>query len=142
MKSAAFVSLAMLASLACMARPALADDVDPGCASTIDFRIVGSWVAEDDGERMQFLPESRTLSPRGRPVTIEACMTTADDLQETALTEIAPHIHAMTETHYHLGFVGLDRVLVTFPGGVVHLFHRMAAAPQHALEAVLPHRRT
>lgn len=135
MKFAAACSFALLAFVA---RPALADGEasDVGCASTIDFRIVGSWISEDGIERRQFLPESKSQTPDGLPVTTEACMATADDLQEVASVEFAPHMHALTETHYHLGFIGLDRVMVTFPNGVVQLFRRIAAGPQHVIDAV------
>lgn len=135
------VALSLLVALT--ARPAFADNEpsESGCASTIDFRIVGSWVSEDGDER-QFLPETKSQTPTGLPVTTDSCMATADDLQEIASVEIAPHLRTMTESHYHLGFIGLDHVMVTFPNGAMHLFHRIVAVPQHAFEAVAHRHRT
>ena len=107
----------------------------------IDFRIVGSWISEDGAEERQFLPSSKSMTPTGQPVTTESCMATPDDLEEVASIEVAPHLRTFTESHYHLGFIGLDRVLVTFPSGVMRLFHRIVAAPGHVIDAVA-HRHT
>lgn len=132
------VTILAIAALMLGATPAFADGEanDAGCASTIDFRIVGSWISEDGGEQRQFLPSSKSLTPSGQQVTTESCMATPDDLEEVASTEIAPHLRTITESHYHLGFIGLDRVLVTFPNGVMRLFRRIVAAPGHVIDAV------
>ena len=128
----------ILAALMFGATPALADSesADPGCASTIDFRIVGSWISEDGTDERQFLPSSKSLTQTGQPVTTESCMATPDDLEEVASVEIAPHLRTFTESHYHLGFIGLDHVLVTFPNGVARLFRRIVAAPGHLMDVV------
>ncbi len=143
MKIVAILTIAILVSGAQPARAgddANESDPDFGCASTIDFRIVGSWISEDGAERREFLPETRSQTPDGLPVTTDACMATSDDLQEVASVEIAPHMHTLTETHYHLGFIGLDHVLVTFPNGVMQLFRRIASGPAHVIDAVRHHR--
>ena len=131
-------SILMITALMLGATPAFADSEanDTGCASAIDFRIVGSWVSEDGAEYRQFLPSSKSLTASGQPVTTESCMATPDDLEEVASIEIAPHLRTFTESHYHLGFIGLDRVLVTFPNGVMRLFRRIVAAPGHVIDAV------
>jgi len=135
------IALLALALLALVARPAAAETAaDLGCASGIDFRIVGSWISEDGAERRQFLPVAKSQTPDGLPVTTESCMVTADDLQEVASVEIAPHMRTMTETHYHLGFIGLDHVMVTYPNGIVQLFRRLATGPNAVIDAVT-HRR-
>jgi len=133
----------ILAVLVTSSQSAFADEpsADAGCASGIDFRIVGSWQAEDSADQRQFLPESRSLTPQGQPVTTQTCMAASDDLQEIASVEISPHLRSLTETHYHLGFIGLDHVMVTYPSGVMHLFRRIVAAPQRAIGAAT-HRRS
>ena len=128
----------VIAALVLGATPAFAGDEadDASCASTIDFRIVGSWISEDGAEQRQFLPTSKSLTAAGQPVTTTSCMATPDDLEEVASIEIAPHLRTFTESHYHLGFIGLDHVLVTFPNGVMRLFRRIVAAPGHMIDAV------
>lgn len=134
--------IALLASSAIPARAAENDAVGTGCASTIDFRLVGSWIAEDGIERKSFLPEARSQTPDGHAVSTETCMADSEDVEEVASVEIAPHLRSITESHYHVGFIGLDRLLVTFPNGAMRFFHRIAAGPQHVFDAVTHRRRT
>jgi len=127
----------IIASLAASGLPARSADYNTagtGCTSGIDFRLVGSWIAEDGIERKSFLPETRSLTPAGLPISTETCMADAEDVEEVASVEIAPHLRSVTESHYHIGFIGLDRVLVTFPNGAMRFFRRAVA--QRAFEAV------
>ncbi|GAC1301615.1 MAG: hypothetical protein NVSMB19_09950 [Vulcanimicrobiaceae bacterium] len=128
--------IALLAAAALPARSAVYAPAGNGCTSAIDFRLVGSWIAEGGLERKSFLPESRSQTAEGRPVSTETCMSDPDDVEELASVEIAPHLRSVTESHYHIGFVGLNRVLVTFPNGAMRFFRRIAAAPQRAFDAV------
>jgi hypothetical protein len=128
----------VLASLTlALAAPSLASasagDVPDGCSAPLDFRLVGTWAAVDGGdERKDFVPsETLVRTSDGRATSIEDCMSGDDDVREVALTEVAPHVLAMRETHYRVGFVGLDRLLVTFPSGVVRFFARVVALPGH-----------
>lgn len=140
------LSVLTIALLVTSALPARAAESESGgvsaCATTLDFRLVGSWIAEDGSERKIFMPESRSQTPEGRPVSTETCMASSEDVEELASVEIAPHLRSITESHYHIGFIGLDRLLVTFPNGAMRFFRRMASGPQHVLDAVTHHRRT
>lgn len=143
MKIASLLVIIALAASAMPVRAATAADASgTGCTSTIDFRLVGSWVAEDGIERKSFLPETRSQTPEGRAISTETCMAAPEDVEEIASIEIAPHMRSMTESHYHIGFVGLDRVLVTFPNGAMRFFRRIVAAPGRAFDAVTHHHRT
>lgn len=133
------VSLLIIGLLATGVQPARAaafDSAGTGCSSAIDFRLVGSWIAEDGIERKSFLPETRSQTPAGLPLSTQTCMTDPDDVEEVSSVEIAPHLRSVTESHYHIGFVGLDRVLVTFPNGAIGFFRRVVVAPRRVFEAV------
>lgn len=133
---------ALFAANAVPVRAAGDDTGTSACATALDFRLVGSWIAEDGIERKSFMPESRSQTPAGQPVSTETCMASADDVEEFASVEIAPHLRSVTESHYHIGFIGLDRVLVTFPSGAMQFFRRIVAAPGRAFNAVTHHHRT
>lgn len=135
MRFVPILAVALLAASTISARAA--DGADPSpCAAALDFRLVGSWAAEDGPERKSFMPESRSQTPEGQPVSTETCMADADDVEEFASVEVAPHLRSVTESHYHIGFIGLDRLLVTFPNGAMRFFHRVVAAPGRAFNAV------
>ncbi len=136
MKALWVVTIALVLAGTAPARAAEPEPSANGCASTIDFRLVGSWIAEDGSERKIFLPESRSQTAEGRAVSTETCMAGSEDVEEVASVEIAPHLRSVTESHYHIGFIGLDRLLVTFPNGAVRFFRRLASGPVHVIDAV------
>jgi len=132
----ALLAIAVLFTSTLPARAAGTASAGMGCATMLDFRLFGSWISEDGGERKSFMPESRSQTPQGLAVSTESCMADTDDVEEIASVEIAPHLRSVTESHYRIGFVGLDRVLVTFPSGAVHFFRRIVTAPVRAFDAV------
>lgn len=133
--------IALFATSAGSVRAAQGDANASPCATALDFRLVGSWIAEDGIERKSFMPESRSQTPGGQPVSTETCMASADDVEEFASIEIAPHLRSVTESHYHIGFIGLNRVLVTYPNGAMQFFRRIVAAPGRVFNAVTHHHR-